>query len=63
VHLRDEWVPALDLYPMDSLAMKRALTQEAVAKEILMFFEHDPAVAAGYLLEEDGTRRVVPALT
>jgi glyoxylase-like metal-dependent hydrolase (beta-lactamase superfamily II) len=63
VHLRDEWVPALDLYPMDSLAMKRALTQEAVAKEILMFFEHDPAVAAGYLLEEGGTRRVVPALT
>ena len=63
VHLRDEWIPALDLYPMDSLTMKRTLTQEAVAKDILMFFEHDPAIAAGYIREENGEYIVEPATT
>jgi len=29
---------------------------------MLVFFEHDPAVAAGYIREEDGKKRIVPTL-
>jgi methylmalonyl-CoA epimerase len=60
-HALDGWIMAYDLYPMDTLAAKRAFASEAVAREILVFFDHDPAVAAGYLVEHDGKRRVVPA--
>ena len=50
-----------DLYPMDTLAAKKAFVKEAIEQETLVFFEHDPAVAAGYIREEQGKRRVVPA--
>ena len=60
-HARDSWIPALDLYPMDTLTAKRAFAEEAVAREILVFFYHDPIVAAGYIRNENGQRRVVPA--
>jgi glyoxylase-like metal-dependent hydrolase (beta-lactamase superfamily II) len=60
-HAPDAWIMAFDLYPMDTLAAKVAFAREAVAREILVFFDHDPALAAGYLVEHDGKRRVVPA--
>jgi hypothetical protein len=50
-----------DLYPMDMLAAKQEFAKQAVAKETLVFFEHDPAVAAGYLREQNGKRVVQPA--
>jgi glyoxylase-like metal-dependent hydrolase (beta-lactamase superfamily II) len=60
-HAPDAWIMAYDLYPMDTLAAKRAFAKEAVEREILVFFDHDPSLAAGYLVEDDGKRRVVPA--
>ena len=60
-HVTESWIPALDLYPMDTLAAKRAFNADAVAREILVFFYHDPSIAAGYLREENGNRRVIPA--
>jgi glyoxylase-like metal-dependent hydrolase (beta-lactamase superfamily II) len=62
-HLPDPWIMGFDLYPMDTLGAKKQFMQEALERETLVFFEHDPAVAAGYLREQDGTRRVVPALS
>ena len=41
-----------DLYPMDTLAFKRAFAREAIEREYLIFFEHDPSLAAGVLREE-----------
>ena len=32
--------------------------REAVEREYLLFFEHDPSMAAGYLREKDGKRFV-----
>jgi hypothetical protein len=32
--------------------------REAIQREYLIFFEHDPDIAAGYIREKDG-RRVV----
>ena len=60
-HLGAPWIMGFDLYPMDTLAAKKAFTAEAVEKNMLVFFEHDPAVAAGYIREENGKRRIVPA--
>jgi hypothetical protein len=33
-----------------------------VAREVLVFFYHDPSVAAGYIRNEGGHLRVIPAL-
>jgi len=60
-HLPEAWIMGYDLYPMDTLAAKKAFVPEAIAHETLVFFEHDPAVAAGYIREVDGKRRIEPA--
>jgi len=62
-HLSAPWIMGYDLYPMDTLAAKKAFIEEAVQKNMLVFFEHDPAVPAGYIREENGKRRIVPALS
>jgi hypothetical protein len=49
-----------DLYPMDSLAAKKAFLKEAVEREMLVFFEHDPVVAAGRIAEQNGKRTIRP---
>jgi glyoxylase-like metal-dependent hydrolase (beta-lactamase superfamily II) len=58
-HVPDAWIMGYDLYPMDTLAAKQQFVKEAVEKETLVFFEHDPVVAAGYIREENGKRIVV----
>ncbi len=60
-HLPEAWIMGYDLYPMDTLAAKKAFVPRAVAEEILVFFEHDPALAAGYIREVDGKRRIETA--
>jgi methylmalonyl-CoA epimerase len=60
-HVADAWIAGCDLYPMDTLSAKEQLAKEAIEKDILVFFEHDPAVAAGYIREQNGERRVIPA--
>jgi methylmalonyl-CoA epimerase len=57
-HVPDVWVMGYDLFPLDTMAAKQQFVKEAIEKKILVFFEHDPTVAAGYVLEEDGKRRV-----
>jgi len=60
-HLPDAWVMAYDLYPMDTFGGKRAFVPEAIAREFLVLFAHDPEIAAGYVRERDG-KRVVEAV-
>jgi hypothetical protein len=43
---------------MDTLAFKRAFAREAIERDYLLFFEHDPSMAAGYLREQNGKRSV-----
>jgi methylmalonyl-CoA epimerase len=61
-HLPEPWIMGYDLYPMDTLASKKAFYKEAIEKNTLVFFEHDPVVTAGHIREEQGKRRVLPAL-
>jgi len=58
VHIPDPWIMGYDLHPMDTLAFKRAFAQEAIEREYLLFFEHEPSLAAGYLRESGGKRAV-----
>jgi glyoxylase-like metal-dependent hydrolase (beta-lactamase superfamily II) len=57
-HIDEPWIMGYDLYPMDTLAFKRRFVREAIEREYLIFFEHDPEVAAGYIREENGRKRV-----
>jgi len=62
-HVPDTWIMGFDLYPMDTLAAKKQFVKEAIERETLVFFEHDPAIAAGYIREQDGKRQVVAAVS
>jgi len=57
-HILDPWLMGYDLDPMDTLAFKRAFAPEAIARQYLLYFEHDASMAAGYLREKDGKRYV-----
>jgi methylmalonyl-CoA epimerase len=61
-HLQDPWVMGYDLFPMESLAFKRRFLREAIDRDYLVFFEHDPLVAAGFIRERDGKRWVEQVL-
>jgi glyoxylase-like metal-dependent hydrolase (beta-lactamase superfamily II) len=53
-HVDVPWIMAYDLYPMETLEFKRGFVREAIDREHLVFFEHDPAVAAGIIREKNG---------
>ena len=61
-HLADAWVMGYDLFPMETLAFKRQFIREAIDREYLIFFEHDPLIASGYIREKDGKRYVEQVL-
>jgi methylmalonyl-CoA epimerase len=58
-HLQDPWVMGYDLFPMDTLAFKRRFIREAIDREYLIVFEHDPRVSAGYIRENAKGQRFV----
>jgi glyoxylase-like metal-dependent hydrolase (beta-lactamase superfamily II) len=53
-HVDVPWIMGYDLYPMETLAFKRTFVREAIEREYLIVFEHDPEVEAGYLREKNG---------
>jgi hypothetical protein len=57
-HVDAAWIMGYDLYPMDTFTFKRAFLREAIDREYLIFFEHDPDVTAGYIREVDGRPHV-----
>jgi methylmalonyl-CoA epimerase len=57
-HLPEVWIMGYDLFPLDTLNFKRAFLREAIEREYLIIFEHDPDIAAGYIRERDGKRYI-----
>src|SRR5438067_847249 len=57
-HIDEPWIMGYDLYPMETLAFKRHFVREAIEREYLIFFEHDPKIAAGYIRETNGKKHV-----
>ncbi len=52
-HVDEPWIMGYDLYPMDTLAFKKQFVREAIDREYVIFFEHDPAIAAGIIRERE----------
>jgi len=59
-HVDVPWIMGYDLYPMETLAFKRAFVREAIDREYVIFFEHDPSIAAGCIRERDRRLYVEP---
>jgi glyoxylase-like metal-dependent hydrolase (beta-lactamase superfamily II) len=59
-HVDEPWIMGYDLYPMDTLACKKRFLREAIDREYVIFFEHDPQIAAGVIREQDGRKVVEP---
>ncbi len=53
-HLPPTWIMASDLHPMTTLEEKKVLVAQALEEDGILFFSHDPEVAAGRLGEKDG---------
>jgi glyoxylase-like metal-dependent hydrolase (beta-lactamase superfamily II) len=52
-HIQLLWIMAYDVAPLDSLSEKKRVLDEAVDGEWLVFFEHDPEIAAGRIVRTD----------
>jgi glyoxylase-like metal-dependent hydrolase (beta-lactamase superfamily II) len=59
-HVSVNWMLGYDLYPVDTLIAKKAFLREAVERDILVLFEHDPSMAAGRIRDQGGKFQVVP---
>jgi methylmalonyl-CoA epimerase len=59
-HVGEAWIMGYDLYPMETLAAKKAFMDEAAREQTIIFFEHDPLIAAGYIGGREGRRTVAP---
>ncbi len=53
-HFRPSWAMAYDLYPLTVIEEKKMILAQAVEDGSVLFFEHDPAIAACTVKEERG---------
>jgi glyoxylase-like metal-dependent hydrolase (beta-lactamase superfamily II) len=53
-HIRVSWVMGYDLYPLTTVEEKKVLLAQALEDDGILFFEHDPGVAACRLGEREG---------
>ena len=51
MHLDLLWIMAYDLFPMEAIANKKSLYDEAIPGRWLVIFTHDPAIPWGYVKE------------
>ncbi len=56
-HLRAPWVAAYDLYPLTVIEEKRQLLAQALEEKWILYFEHDPQIAA-CTVKDEGTGQV-----
>lgn len=61
-HIDEPWIMGYDLYPMDTLLYKKRFVREAIDREYIIFFEHDPTTPAGIIREKNGRKYVEPVV-
>jgi methylmalonyl-CoA epimerase len=59
-HLGEAWGMGFDVDPVTTATQKQSLIARAIERAALIFFDHDPAVAAGYLTHTNGTTSLTP---
>lgn len=57
-HFKVPYVASVDLYPRDTMKVKRALVKRALAGEIAIAFDHDLDIPIG-IAREDGVRTII----
>jgi glyoxylase-like metal-dependent hydrolase (beta-lactamase superfamily II) len=57
-HFKVPYVASVDLFPLDTMKIKRSLTARALAGEIYLAFDHDVEIPIGRAVEE-GVRTVI----
>lgn len=60
-HVKPSWVMGFDLFPLESIDNKHRLLERAVRERWMLVFTHDPEHAWGYVEQQDGRYRFVPA--
>ncbi len=60
-HFKVPYVASVDLYPLETMKVKRSLVKRALAGEILIAFDHDIDVPIGWA-REDGVRTIVESV-
>lgn len=58
-HVQFAWIMGYDLYPVETLETKKRLLPQAAREGWYCLFYHDPDVALGQIVAEDGTLRAV----
>src|SRR5262245_37447905 len=59
-HVDEPWIMGYDLYPMDTLAFKRAFLREAIDSAYMISLGPAPVIVAGYIREKGGRKYVEP---
>ncbi|MGB3906480.1 MAG: MBL fold metallo-hydrolase [Anaerolineae bacterium] len=54
------WTSAGDVEPLDTIETKRAIQRWVLEEEVLLIFEHDPRITAGYLRQRGDGLEVEP---
>jgi glyoxylase-like metal-dependent hydrolase (beta-lactamase superfamily II) len=62
-HIPMPWIMAYDMRPFDTLKEKKALLQEAVSNDWILYFEHDPVIECCTLQETPNGIRVKETFT
>lgn len=57
------WVPAFDIYPMQSIEGKRRLRARALERDTLLLFQHDSQVVTGRLAAGERDPAVMPEIS
>lgn len=57
-HFKVPYVASVDLFPLDTMKVKRSLVKRALAGEIIVAFDHDIDVPIGRAVE-DGVRTII----
>jgi glyoxylase-like metal-dependent hydrolase (beta-lactamase superfamily II) len=56
------WIPAADVEPLVNIETKRRIREWALEEEVLLIFEHDPHIKAGYLLRVGNELKLEPLI-
>jgi methylmalonyl-CoA epimerase len=60
-HLPPAWVMGIDAYPLDTFAVKQTFLKDVRDRDALVFFAHDPTIAAGRVAEQNGKWHIQPS--
>jgi len=61
-HVPYAWVMGYDLYPVETVEVKKKLLPQAAQENWTCLFYHDPDQALGTVVEENGKLAVVPVV-